>query len=109
MFEPVRREHVEEYINRNEDVTLSTVQDDDVLFEALSETIVELNPQASVRQLAEDFNEQNEVETVEEYATRRFDELVHEETMEIISYAQRNSWIEYTKMGMLENGAGEVN
>lgn len=109
MSEPVRREHLEQYIDRNYDVTLSTVQDDDVLFEALSETIVEVNPEASVRQLAEDFNEQNEVETVEEYATRRFDEFVHEETMEIISYAQRNSWIEYTKMGMLENGAEERN
>lgn len=109
MSESVRPEHLEEYIDRNYDVTLSKIQDDNALFEALSETIVELNPEASVRQLAEDFNKQNEVETVEEYATRRFDELVHEETMKIISYAQRNSWIEYTKLGMLESGAEEKN
>jgi DNA replication initiation complex subunit (GINS family) len=109
MSEPIKSEHIEQYIKRNYDVTLSTVQSDDVLFEALSETITELNPEASVGQLAKDFNEQNKEETVEQYATRKFDELVNEETTKIISYAQKNCWIEYTKRGMLENGAEEEN
>jgi hypothetical protein len=107
MSESVKCEHIEQYIRRNYDVTLSTVRDDDVLFEALSEKIVELNPETNGRQLAEDFNKQNEVEIIEEYAEIRFNEVVHEETMRIISYAQKNRWIEYRKREMIENGAKE--
>lgn len=53
MFEQIKPKHIEQYIKKNYNVTLSTVQDDNILFEALSEKITELNPEkASSRHLA---------------------------------------------------------
>lgn len=105
MTTPVEPEHLNEYIGRYYEKTVSEVTSDDLLFEALSEMIVEMNPELTVEELAEEFNGQDEYMTLTEFVTQRFHEVVHDDTMDVISYAHRNKWIEYTEQGLLENGA----
>jgi hypothetical protein len=105
MVNQVTTSDLNKYISRHSEETVSTITHDGLLFEALCEMIVEKNPDSTVEKLAEEYNHQEECVTVEEFVTRRFEELVHEETHRIISNAQRNKWIEYTKRGLIECGA----
>lgn len=104
MTNQVKPKHIEKYIDENTNRTLDTIKNDDLLFEALSEMIVELNPEETVEDFADEFEQDDTVYTLDEFVTRKFDKLVHEETQEIISKAQENTWIEYTKIGMEEYG-----
>lgn len=105
MVNPVKKSDLDDYISRHSEETISTITHDGLLFEALCEMIVEKNPDSGVEELAREYNHQDELVTVEEFVTRKFDELVHKETREIISNAQRNKWIEYTERGLIECGA----
>lgn len=105
MANQVRTSDLNEYISRYSEETVSTITHDGLLFEALCEMVVEKNPDSTVEELAKEYNRQDECVTIEEFVTRRFDKLVHEETREIISNAQRNKWIEYTEQGLIECGA----
>lgn len=99
---PVKPDDLSNYLG--EDVT--SVHSNDWLFEALSETIVEKNEQYKMEQLAELYEGSSE-EDPWVFAEEKFDEVVHNDTYKVISYAHRNNWIKYTVHGLVEFGVAD--
>lgn len=99
---PVRPKDLSQYIGKD----LESVDSNDHLFEAMSEMIVEKNDHYQMKQLAELYDESPKNDPVS-FVQRKFDEAVHEDTYEIISYAHRNNWVKYIINGFVEFGVAD--
>jgi hypothetical protein len=98
----VKPRHLSEYVGKD----LEDIKDNGMLFEALAEMIVELNEVASIGNLADEY-EESEATDPEEFASEKFEMYVHEDTYEVISYAHRNKWVQYTVQGLVESGVAD--
>lgn len=99
---PVKPEHLSEYIGEE----AKSVNSNSLLFEAMSEMIVKKNDHYQIEQLAELYNYSSEDDPVR-FVQRKFDEVVHKDTSEIISCAHRNNWVKYTINGFVEFGVAD--
>lgn len=99
---PVKPSDLSEYLDKE----IERVEDNGILFEALCEKIVELNNEAKVQNMAEEYEETSDTNP-EEFVSSRFERYVHEDTYKVISYAHRNKWIQYTIHGLVEYGVAD--
>jgi hypothetical protein len=94
MVEKVRPRHIKNYIEETYNTSIDRVNNSDKLFEALSESIVNLNKEYEAENLIEQY-ESSDLNP-RGFAQKKFEEVVHQDTLKIISLAHKNSWIDYT-------------
>lgn len=92
------------YIQANrqddEDVDLDSISDY-FLFEAVSEKIVELNPELRVEQMAKSYKE-SDVD-MSTFARQQLDQVLHTDCYTYLSDEELDKWVEYSVNGMQTN------
>lgn len=105
MVKKIKRKHIEQYVSKHSSKELSQVHNPDLVFEAVCEMIVTLNPEYKIEQIAEDYNSKDK--SLDEFLHNKFQTVMHDSTEGILSEAQINQWIKYTKQGIEEYNYSE--
>lgn len=87
-----------------EDIDLDTVSDY-FIFEAVSEKIVELNPELRVEKMAESYT--NVDMSMSSFAEKKLDHVLHPDCYNYFTEKERDKWIEYSVKGMVESNVLE--
>lgn len=99
---PVKPDDLSSYLGKD----VGSIDNNKLLFEALAETIADKNKNYEMDRFAEQYKESSE-EDPWKFTEEKFDEVVHNDTYDVISYAHRNNWIEYTVRGLVEYGVAD--
>lgn len=100
--EKVTPKHIVEYANNQYDEEYQHIDDipKRYLFEAVSETIVKLNPAYEMQQLAEEFADSDQSKKA--FSEDRFDQVIHDDLREFLPLVHRDDWVEHTIQGLHE-------
>jgi len=96
----VEVEDIDSYVQRYGYDSVEDVTNNDVLFEAFSEMIVELNPNYEINSLCREC--QNSALDTEEFFELKLDQVLSEEVQNVISYADYKNWVRYSTYGFSE-------
>lgn len=100
MVKQIKRKHIEKYVSKHTSKELSKVHNPDLIFEAVCEMIVTLNPEYKIEQISKEYNSQDK--SLESFLREKFQSAMHKSTDGLLSEAQINQWIKYTKQGIKE-------
>lgn len=105
MVTKIQKNDLEKYIKQYENIYNINDINNDILFEGLSEVIVDKNEQYECEKLMEEYIKNNDINNENElhkFVESKFDDVLSHKVKYIISIAHKNKWIEFTKEGMIE-------
>lgn len=95
-------EYVQQYYNVD---SIREIDNNGVLFEALSEVIVDKNENYKCKQLMKEYTNNGDInnkDKLHEFVESKFNQVLSHDVQYIISIADKNKWVKYTKEGMIE-------
>lgn len=100
MVTELQKEHLDEYVIRYDYEGIESIQDTGLVFEAMSEMIVELNESYKIEKLCEEFLSKDM--EPQEFFELKLDRVLSDSVKDVISIAHYNMWVDYSINGLNE-------